>query len=240
MESAKGDLTSKLYDIFSGEGDHELFEYFDTPSPDDYEATSYLDALKNHDQEQYARLVQYAWDEVGLDDEDEEYDKGELLDNTSHLLTFINENGIDDIQQSFASAYRDGLETGAENDAFETYEKFIKNLQYEDVHDSRHGEEPPGTVYLKAIPHQYSYTDQYGETKDVVCWTCEEVMIQMYFGVEFFEKVFEMEWESDAEEMLDVGNWVVKGIDEPYNGWQGYDDDAAKDSFIEYHIAELL
>lgn len=141
----------------------------------------------------------------------EEYDEDEHDFESTRDMAGILEEQNDDIADTIRGAIADGNSRGAENEMSEAFNDWIKDLSEN---------------YNARIDHQW---DDGGATLRI----SEESLAEMASSGEE-EALYDLEQEG----------WKValgiKDIDQPYYGWQGYDEEAAKERFLDEFDEDAL
>ena len=221
-DSRDSTTTEQLYKHFSEHTD--MFELYDYPEPDSDEAISMLEYFQKQHPEDYKRLAKDLWEQIWSEGEvEDDYGNFSLegMSNPTALYDFIRNEGLD-VKDAFQQAHRSGLERGAENDAYESFEHFWEHLDGKDVVD-KYGDSPAGHIFFTVTPGPDAPN----------CGWCEGARISVWYSIEHIAESLEQEHEYDTEEWLDTDNWKVEGVDYPYHGWYGYDQEAANEIFAE-------
>ena len=215
-----------VYKLLTGD---EFMDFYESPSPDSSESETILDGFKKAYPDRYEELVNHVVNEFFEEESQAEYDFGTpekfkaYLMNTSDLVDFAETEDIGDIKQAFDVAHRRGLEIGAENEAYEHFEGYLKNLHNEDTGNRYEGYDD-NSVFYKVIPDQG-------------CYTCDSTHVQQYISIDF---IFDALASKNADD-LKLDYWQVRGLgDAPYGwGYTGYDLGAAVEEFDEA-VYEIL
>lgn len=139
----------------------------------------------------------------------EEYEDDHDYHNTRDMALMIDEQS-DDLADQMRRAVADGLDRGAENEMYEAFQEWIKDLSGE--YDAR-------------IDHQYSEGEA---TLRIGAESLAE------FVSDESDKLYDLENEGWKEAL------GIKDIDQPHYGWQGYDEETAKERFIDEFDEEQL
>jgi len=179
----------------------------------------------------YAKLLDY----IKTNMEDEVEEEGVDLDNKRLVIDFALEF-IEEFKAAAHMAAMDDASVGAENEVYETLRSALNG-----------GVEHPvsGGLSATVMFHEQPYQDKdAGKKKDISMKTLSKeysidstvwvifpkkdilkVFNDAYFSDHWIEHGFE-----DLSEFNGSDEKVIN-IDEPYHGWSGHDEDAAKESF---------
>lgn len=212
LDTYKNNLTTAkaVSDQLSDAGERWEFDssyyYGDTEDKENL-----LDDVRKKDPGWFAQLQEYIRETYGeeLEDEDNDYD----IDHTGDIVRLLIEEG-DEIYDQLGWAISDGHRRGAEDDMYETFEKWIKNDDFFD----RSG--------LQLVPDNPTvYRDDTG-------WTM--VMPTLSFIKGLHAGYYEMDSFAYNSWPDVVGNGF-SDIEEPRYGWSGYNEEAT----IEYVIEQI-
>ena len=140
----------------------------------------------------------------------EEYEDDYDFDNTRDMVTMLDEQS-DDLADNIRSAISDGNARGAENEMSEAFDSWTKDLS---------------SIYNARIAHQW-------DGGDATLRVEEESLAEMVSSGEE-EALYDLEQEG-WKVALDI-----KDIEQPYYGWQGYDQEVATERFVEEFDEESL
>lgn len=153
-------------------------------------------------------IVQYAYDTYTSEFSEPDVDEDEAFD----VLRSEGDEIIDRLKWAVAEGYR----IGAEADA---YKDFVKSL--------RNGPDGDGIVVR---PEYTEYVDPQGKNHiqfDEKCW----LVLDLKTAIQLCDNQGELEVIADNGWFL--GERDAWKIEEPYNGWSGYDESAAREWFID-------
>ena len=191
------------------EGDQSLDDYY--PEDADDQKEDVLKDLQRKHPDEYAQLVTHIeklWDEEHGDDEDrnpDDEDDYDERDDRPDLLEMIKEVD-DELDSNLLTAVADGHQRGAENEMSKAFDKWIEHLK------------SPGEFWIN-LPE---WDDKYYES------ACN-VMVSTPHLIDMIDDG-DVERHEDEDQLFEV-----KDIEEPYYGFQGYDEEAA----LEYLMDNL-
>jgi len=211
-------------DVVTGDEDfHNSGDYAE--EPDSWEVENWITDAD------YAKLLDY----IKTNMEDEVEEEGVDLDNKRLVIDFALEF-IEEFKAAAHMAAMDDASVGAENEVYETLRSALNG-----------GVEHPvsGGLSATVMFHEQPYQDKdAGKKKDISMKTLSKeysidstvwvifpkkdilkVFNDAYFSDHWIEHGFE-----DLSEFNGSDEKVIN-IDEPYHGWSGHDEDAAKESF---------